>query len=944
MCSPTAARDRGTVKRDRAAVAGWTARAPVAGRRRELAALEAWLEPSEASPGLLVLDGEAGIGKTTLWEHTCHEAAQRSWHVLAARAAESEIRFTHVVLRDLLQNVRPNAMDELSAPQRRALEVALLRADPEEDPPAWPALAAGLLATLTSLADAKPVLVAVDDAQWLDAASAGLLEFIARRLGRQQLGMLFSHRTGSSEPFSYQRTGARVTRIEVGPLELDALHTLVHLSIGSPLPRRQLAEVERISGGNPLFALELARAYVDRKTSSGRRPAMPSTLPEAVLARTLSLPAPVKAELLVAAVSARPTLDLIGSQALAVAKREGVVQIGWDDTLVFSHPLFAWAFQHQASAQELRAAHAQAAGRAEDHDERITHLALSTTGTSEQLARELEDAAIAARARGTPAAAADLLQHALRLTPQADHEAWARRCATKIAALVAAGDWARAWELGQAALELLPAGRDRAAVLIEATQYRPGTVELCLQALDEAQGDPMLTIRAELALGLQALYRIDPTTAMDHFQAARTLARRLGDLPLTASVATHVGALRFLTGAGDPLPDLDEAIRIEQELASSPVPLGASPAAYRALWLSFFEGAQASLPVLERLLRRAAEAGDEASQAQLLSFLFFVEFETGNWTAAREHIDASLALADLIEFDQGRGEKRALLAWLLAYRGEIAGARATVAEGMEICEAIGDDLSRALHLAVLAFVSLTDNQPAAALESIDEIRRILPDGYDPPVWLDFEGNEIEALIAVGQTTRAEQLIGELGNRIRVEPRPRLLVWAARGLSLLLASRGDLDGATAALDPVFGEHANVGRTPFELGRTLLLMGQLQRRAKHKALARSTLEKAEAIFEELGAVTWAEKARAELARLGLRHTGQELSETERRVAELAAAGKTNKQIAAELFISRRTVEANIARIYVKLDIHTRAALASRMAVGEAGPEAPRPVQSL
>ena len=896
------------------------------------------------SPGLLVLDGEAGIGKTTLWEHTCYEAARRSRLVLAARAAESEIQLTHVALRDLLENVPSDALDALSAPQRLALEVAMLRAEPKEDPQARHALAAGLLAMFTSLAQAQPVLIAVDDAQWLDEASAALLEFVARRLGRQQIGMLLSQRGGASESFSFERTGARLTRIEVGPLELGALHALIRLRIGSPLPRHELIEVERMSGGNPLFALELARVYVERRRLSGKPPPVPATLAEAVLNRTRSLPEPVKAELLVAAVSAQATLDLVDSQTLAIAKREGVVQIGWEGAFVFSHPLVAWALQYQASARELRAAHAHAAGRTEDHDEQIAHLALSTSGTSEQLARELEDAAIAAGARGSPTAAADLLRHALRLTPPADHEAWARRCATKIAALVDAGDWARAWELGQEALEFLPAGPSRAAVLIEATQYRPGTLELCLQALDEAQGDPTLTIRAELALGIQATYRIDPSTAMEHFQTALTLARRLGDLLLTASVATHLGALRFLTGAGDPLPDLDEAIRIEQELGSSPVPIGASPTAYRALWLGFFEGAQAMAPVLERLLRRAVDVGDEASQAQLLSFLFFVEFETGNWRVARERIVASLELADLIEFDQGRGEKRALLAWLLAYQGEIAGARATVAEGMEICEAIGDNLSRALHLAVLAFLSLSDNEPTDALESIDEIRRILPVGYDAPVWLDFEGNEIEALIGVGQTIRAEQLIDELDDRIRVQPRPRLIIWAARGRSLLLASRGYLDGATAALDPAFSEYAALSRTPFELGRTLLLLGQLQRRAKHKALARSTLENAEAIFEELGAITWAGRARAELARLGLRHTGHELSETERRVAELAAAGKTNKQIAAELFISRRTVEANIARIYVKLNINTRVALASHIASPHTGPETPGRVQTI
>ncbi len=583
-----------------------------------------------------------------------------------------------------------------------------------------------------------------------------------------------------------------------------------------------------------------------------------------------------------------------------------------------------------ASRDERKAAHARLVDAVDDPEERVRHLALAADGPSEALAAELEQAARIARARGAPASAAELLSHALRLTPELDLDAWARRCAEKIPVLLEAGDWERAWTLGQEANEKLPPGRGRAAVLIEASQRHPGATALCEQALEEAGGDPVLSLRAELGLAVQALYGFDATASLAHIDAATTLAHQLGENPLTAVTAAHRGIIAFLAGTGDPTPDFDEALRIETELGYSVLPTGMSASCYRALWLMFSDQLELAQHALEQLLGQAIAAGDEGSQAQLLTFLGLLAMRAGS-PRAREQIESAIRLADLMEFAQGSGEKRAWLSLLLAQRGDFDAAQAIAAEAMAIYETVGDKFTPLVLLSAFALMSLSGDDPAAALEHTDRIRQILPPGYDAPVWVEFEGVEIEALVAAGRAAEAEERIASLERRTRTQGWLRPLLWATRGKSLLLASQGDVAGALKALEPAL-ERDDLATAPLEHARTLFLKGQLERRARQRAAARKTLEQAAAIFEALGASIWAQKAGAELARLEIHRASEGLTDIERRVAELVAIGRTNREIASKLFISRRTAEAIIARVYRKLDVHSRAGLATRMAVDD------------
>jgi len=906
----------------------------VIGRRREFAEVEGMFESLSGGAGTVVFFGEAGIGKTTLWERALELGEERLCTVLSARAAQSELELTYVGLRDLLDSVPRDVLEQLPGPQRRALELALLQVDAADSadsaPLALHAVAVGCLSVLRALASAAPVVVAVDDVQWLDSSSADVLEFVARRVGPAQVVFLLAQRAGDPEPFPFERSCPRLVRVDIGPLDAGDLHEVIRARTGSSLTRRRLRTIERLSGGNPLFALELARG----DWAGHGMPTVSTSLDEALRRRVGGLPPETRESLLAAALAARPTLQLVDPVALSVAEDQGMVRVEGDETITFTHPLLRWTILSSASLGRRRSAHARLSRLVTDKESRIRHRALAVAGPSAALAAELEEMASLTRARGAPASAADLLAQARRLTPAAESEAWARRAAAEIALRYEAGDWQLASELGSEAVRRLPPGPSRAAVLLAAYERDPHGRELCEQALAESGDDRALAARAHLSLAVQGIYALDPS-AFAHVAPAVDLARELGDPLLLMLAHTYRGLLRFLIGVGDPMPDLEEAVRLENGCSVNPLPLAMSAPCYRALVMVVGDGAGQARPVLEAMLAQAVEAGDEASQAQLLSFLAMAELEAGNTIRARELIEESIALADLMEFTQGRAEKRVLLARILTWQGELDDARAAILESRSIWEKSGDTFTLVLTLAAAAQVAVAAGDTAGAVEQVTELRRLLHEGSLPP-WTHFEGDELEALVGVGRTDEAKKRLLELDQRNCDHPSVRRGLWAARGGALILASEGDLAGALRHLEGALDSpRLDLTLVPLEHARTLLLKGRLERRTKHKAAASRTLEEAASLFDLLGARAWAERAQEEASRLGLRRPRQELTVTERRIAELAATGKTNQGIASELFISRRTVESNIARVYRKLNIRNRVELSNIVSTWTHGP---------
>jgi hypothetical protein len=398
------------------------------GRDAELGRVAAFLDRVDDSRGLL-FEGPAGIGKTTLWAAAVQAARDRSFCVLVSRPSGSEARLSFSALADLLQPVVDEALADLPAPQRRALEVALLIREAGPSPPDPRAVAAALSQALRSLAGSRPVVVALDDIQWLDEPSARAIEFALRRLGELPVVVVAARRTGvgTSVPLDLERSFPDLDRVSVGPLSLGALFRLVASRLDAAFPRPILVRLHEVSGGNPFYAMEIARALQrsgQTVTSGGRLP-VPDNLHDLVRERLHALSSSARHTLLTAALLAQPMLavmerasvspDRIGPD-VEEAVAADVVAIDGDDVR-FTHPLLAEGVIAAASPGRVREVHLRLAEVVANAEERARHLAAGTKGPSREVAVALDEAAELASARGAPTAAAALLDLAAVATP-----------------------------------------------------------------------------------------------------------------------------------------------------------------------------------------------------------------------------------------------------------------------------------------------------------------------------------------------------------------------------------------------------------------------------------------------------------------------------------------------------------------------------------------------
>ena len=393
----------------------------VVGRERELDSLERFLDAVAKHPAGLHLGGDAGIGKTTLWKCVVAGARERSFHVLVSRPVESETQLAFSALGDLLEDVGGEPLSGLPEPQRRALEVALLRREAEGPAPHPRAVSLGLLGVVRSLARSRPVVVAVDDVQWLDRPSATALEFVSRRLDEEPIGLLVAQRGDAQGDRLLDLERAlpegRVERLPVGPLDVDALDRLLRARLDAQFNRPALIQLHAASGGNPFFALEIARSVLQRDVplTPGRPLPVPDNLRTLVSERLAGLSPSARDVALVVSVLLRATVELIeltaGGQGsftgLEEAVDAGVLEVDGDRAR-FAHPLLASVLYANATATERRRLHARLATVLDDPEERAGHLALSVQGTDAAVAAELAEAAQSARARGAPDAAATL--------------------------------------------------------------------------------------------------------------------------------------------------------------------------------------------------------------------------------------------------------------------------------------------------------------------------------------------------------------------------------------------------------------------------------------------------------------------------------------------------------------------------------------------------------
>jgi DNA-binding CsgD family transcriptional regulator len=920
----------------------------VVGRDQELAAVEELLDGLPAGPGMLLMEGEPGIGKTTVWLAGRDRARQLGHRVLWCRPIQTETPLAFVALADLLEPILDEALPQLPPPQAGALEIAMLRAEAGARRPDRRTVCAAVLGAIRRLAAAGPVLLAVDDVQWLDRASAGVLEFVIHRLAEEPVGVLATSRTGEATPLDFDRIlpPGQLQRLAVGPLSVGSLQPILRRQLGVVFSRPILLRVHQASGGNPLFALEIARAIQARGGQLRRAEPLPvpDALADAVGARLAMLSARLRRRLLVVALLAQPTLGLLEEvfadpdrvrSDLEAAQRAGVIEAAGDQ-IRFTHPLLAAAAAGAATPEQRRRLHGRLANSIADPEERARHLALATLRPDAKVAALLDAAAVAARARGTPDVAAELSEEALRLTPQRGGADSARRRLDAADHHFAAGETQRARELLEAVAEASPSRSNRAEALLRLgiLHYHAddhlAAVALLQRAREAAADDLVMRSEIEQQLSWAVSVAGDIPRGAQHARLALELAELRQDAGALSRALAMVAVIDFFLGRGVDTHAMERSLALEEW--TEPLPVEWRPSFLHGYMLKQTSQLPAARAVLEDVRSRLEAQGDETALPFVLSTLSQLECWAGNLELAAHHAETG----DTLAVQTGQGLTRAFLlssrALVDALRGDTDKARSLAAEGLAIAERGGVYPAIQFNTSVFAFVDLSLGEHAAVHARLGPLADLLAGvGMAEPGIVRFVPDEIEALVALGEVQRAVSLLDVFEARAMALRRAWSLATAARCRGLVESARGATPAAIAALDAALRHHRDVGE-PFELARTLLVAGQLYRRNRQKRAAKQALDRALGLFERLGVPLWAAKARMELARVGIRPSAPlGLTPTEERVARLVADGKTNREVAAELFLSRRTVEDNLSRIYRKLGVRSRAQLARSFAPG-------------
>jgi len=914
----------------------------VIGREEERGTLAAFLE-AKRTPAALAVEGSVGIGKSTVWSMGVALAIEQSYRVLACRPGEAETAFSFAALGDLLVPVLAEVRAEVPRLQRQALEAALLLEEREGVPPDAHVIALGLLSVLRVLERRQPLLLAIDDAQWLDRASAAALEFALRRLGEERLLVLLSVRRepGGAALALERALGERLGRLPVGPLSLGATHRLVASRLGHALPRPVLERLHATVGGNPFYALELARALIEQgQLEPGSELAIPASLEELVRARLESLPQAVRRVLEPAALLAEPTvalLEAVSDEPAELGDRlDEAVAAGLlapaRERLAFTHPLLAAATRSLIGPQRRRALHARLAELVGDAEQRARHLALATVEPDSVAAEQVEAGAVAAAARGAPPAAAELLELSARLTPADLPAEKARRLTAAAEQHVLAGASPRAQELLDGVLASAVRGPPRARAVLHFVLAKSGAdldVGLLNEALTEVGEDAALEaeILAQLASYAYAGNPLHVDEGERYGWASLEAAGRSGDPAVLARALASLSGILFNRGRGVPEELMERALALDP--ACDSVPIAQRPVTLFGWMWKWAGDLDRSRALLERARRIGEERGD-ATIADVLWFSSFLEFLAGDWPRG-------LTLADEVRELGVQSERAEVLlcadcanAVLYAHLGDEGKAREAASGASERAESLGF-----WHAAIIAgwglgVLELSVGRPAKALEHAREASAFHRAGGVEEPSLNFSFPiHAEAAIAVGELDEAVELLDWIEERAVRLDREWALACIARCRGLLAAAGGDETTAVASFERALAEHARVQYRRFDRAHTLLAQGTTLRRFKKKRPAREALEKALAIFEELGARLWADRTRGELERIGGRtRSAGELTATERRVAELVAAGRTNKEVAAELFMTVRTVEWNLSKVYGKLDVRSRTQLTRQL----------------
>jgi DNA-binding CsgD family transcriptional regulator len=860
---------------------------------------------------------------------------------LSSAPTEAEAHLPYAVLGDLLDPAPREAMSSLSGPLRNALEVALFRAPSTQGATDQLAVSTAFLRLLRHLATDQNLLLAVDDIQWCDGPSMRVMAFALHRLASPRVRVIATFRVPS--PAAVESTlrnavsDAGLQRLEIGPLSRAVIDDLLLHRLERPLRRPELEHVYRVSEGNPFFALEIGRFILQHPAAlrAGEPLPVPSSLADALKDRVANLSPATRDVLVAMAALARPDERLLrdaGSHSTAAIDEAANAQVvkRSGGRLRFTHPLLASVIYWMADPAGRRKLHLKLAGLVTDPEESARHLALAATGPDAHIADALEEAARFANVRGAPDSAARLAQQASELTPSDLSEAVERRRVMTADYLMRAGDVPAARVLLEAVLRSAPPGKRPAEALRLLGTLTLGGEDLALaerlltEALSQAGDDVRAQARIQRDVIRILIQQGKYQEAFERSVRFHENAARLGDPALLAV------ALRLMASTERGFRPLsnearETAVALAEDRISLPIDDSAGgihPLMEWAVLLKFTDDFAHARVLLKRVLV-LTEGRDESLRAPVLFHLAEMECWTGDWLLAAVYVHEC---ENSVIHSGHRAYARLPLnakALLHCCRGEFDAARAAAEKALSISTTIGDEPYRRRALATLGSTELAAGDAAAANRYFDSLRA-RGDHRCYAGLVRCEGDEVDALLAVDRPTDAEAVAARIEGWD--DPWPRAVGARIRGL--LAAARGDLEASMGEFDGALTAHDSLAM-PSERARTLLAYGAALRRAKQKRPARERLEEALEIFNSLGAVAWIQRAESELRRIAPAPAGvSSLTPTETRVAELVASGRTNKEVAAELFLSVKTVEANLSRVYAKLSVRSRTELAARL----------------
>jgi DNA-binding CsgD family transcriptional regulator len=925
------ARERAEVDVHRVRLAKSYDQAVLYGRDAERQVLGALLEGARASrSGVLVLRGEPGVGKSALLAELVAQAD--GMRVLRATGVEteSELAFAgvHQIVWPLLER-----LDQIPGPQAAALKGALGLDSPAGDDRFL--IGAAVLSLFATAAESSALLCLVDDAHWLDEASQDALSFAARRLQAEPIALVFAARVGEARNF----VGAGLPVLDVHGLDSAAAGALVAERAGPVLSLQVREQLVRSADGNPLALLELPSALSEEELA-GRVPLrerlpVTETIEEVFLGRAHDLPPAARSFLLLAAaddtgdaaVVLRAASSLaLGTVELDVVETAGLLRVV-DGQVRFRHPLVRSAVYEGATFSERRRVHEallDALDAERDADRRVWHRAAATLGTDDELADALERSAEAAFHRGGHAAAAAALERAASFTGREELRAGRLAAAARAAWLGGRSESANALIENAARLAAGPVTRADLAhlrALIELQRGSPARAHeiLMAAAAEVVEIDPVRAGAMLVQAGEAANFAGHLAGEIEAGRAAERLRAEFGVQQF--EVTMMAGVANLLDGDVTAAASLlTEAI---SQAESSDNPRRFSWAGSCAYYLGDIAAATA---FFDRFADEARSQGAIALLASALAYRAYGEAVEGRFASAVVSASEGLRLATETGQQNAATFHKAILAWGAARIGNEEDCRARVGEVLSVARERGLGIHAGIALLALGEFELASSRPEESLSHLQEIWDAGAGVGSVSVKLIGIADLVEAASRAGRPEAAREALAFYEN------------WATSigsrfELPVLYRCRGLVASASTVLEQyreALRLHA-YGERPYERARTELVYGETLRRRRQPKEAREHLRVALELFEQVGATLWAERARVELrgsgetARKRDPSTIDQLTPQELQIARIVAEGASNKEAAAQLFLSPRTIEFHLRHVFAKLGVTSRAQLA-------------------